>query len=167
MGAESLHESAQLTPALWPQIAALLVPTIWASLLIGVAFIATPAKFQAPSLSLAVAMDVGRVTFALFNPVEWLMLALFVPVIVLAGADRMRALIVGALAIILIVQTGVLMPVLDARLGVIIAGGSPPPSSVHLIYIGLDVLKLLVLGAMVWKECVRILAMARARVPVG
>lgn len=35
---------------------------IWAGLLIGVSFVAKPAKFLAPSLALAQALDVGRWT---------------------------------------------------------------------------------------------------------
>lgn len=44
----------------------------WLGLLIGVAFLATPVKFLAPCLTMAVAFDVGRYTFAAFNKVEWL-----------------------------------------------------------------------------------------------
>ena len=43
---------------------------LWAGLTLGVAFLATPAKFLAPSLSLTVALDVGRQTFHLYNRVE-------------------------------------------------------------------------------------------------
>ena len=43
-------------------ISALIVATLWLGLLLGVAFLATPAKFLAPGL-LPVALDVGR-TFA-------------------------------------------------------------------------------------------------------
>ena len=64
-------------------IAHLLVPVLWLGLLIGVSFIATPAKFVAASLTLPVAVDVGRVTFAFFNEIEWGMFALLVIAIVL------------------------------------------------------------------------------------
>ena len=43
---------------------------LWAGLAIGVAFLATPAKFLALSLSLSVALDVGRHTFRVYNGVE-------------------------------------------------------------------------------------------------
>jgi hypothetical protein len=36
---------------------------LWAGMLLGVSFIATPAKFLAPSLPLAQALDVGRSSF--------------------------------------------------------------------------------------------------------
>lgn len=37
----------------------LLLAVLWAGLLLGVSFLATPVKFLAPSLSLPVALDVG------------------------------------------------------------------------------------------------------------
>jgi len=56
-------------------LAFLLFPTLWIGLLVGVGFIATPTKFQAQSLSLPVTLDVGRSTFAIWNNVEWVVLA--------------------------------------------------------------------------------------------
>ena len=44
---------------------------IWAGLLLGVSFIATPAKFLAPSLPMAQALDVGRWTFHVLGLIEW------------------------------------------------------------------------------------------------
>ena len=43
---------------------------VWFGVLAGVSFLATPIKFMAPSLSLSVALDVGRQTFAALNPLE-------------------------------------------------------------------------------------------------
>lgn len=44
---------------------------IWAGLIVGVSFIATPVKFQAPNLTMPVALEVGKATFHLFNVIEW------------------------------------------------------------------------------------------------
>jgi hypothetical protein len=51
-----------------PVLTALLL--LWAGVVIGVSFLAAPAKFAAPSLSLPVAMDVGRQEFGTLNLVE-------------------------------------------------------------------------------------------------
>src|SRR5690606_35153067 len=65
--------------AVWPDImmkndiaplggaALAFVTLLWLGLLLGVSFLATPVKFAAPTLTLAVALDVGRVTFGLFS----------------------------------------------------------------------------------------------------
>lgn len=137
-------------------LAYLLLPTLWIGLLAGVSFIATPAKFQASSLSLPVALDVGRATFAVWNTVEWVLLALMVPVLVFSRRLN-PALAVGMLGILLLVQSVFLLPALNARIATIIAGGHPGPSPDHLIYIAIDGLKLGLLAAIVWLEGVRIM----------
>lgn len=119
---------------------------LWIGLLIGVSFLATPAKFLAASLTLPVALDVGRHTFAIFNRVEWFLAAAFLVLTLL----RPRDLIVAAggiiSALIVLFETLWLLPLLDQRVGLIIAGEQPPPSSDHIIYIIVEVLKLFVLG---------------------
>ena len=62
-----------------------LVPAIWLGLLVGVSFIATPVKFAAPTLELGPALDVGRVTFALFSKIEWGVAGILALVVIAAG----------------------------------------------------------------------------------
>ncbi len=52
-------------------------------------------------------------------------------------------------ALFVLLETLWLLPLLDQRVGLIIAGEQPPPSSDHVIYITVEVLKLLVLGVVV------------------
>jgi len=150
------------TPLL--EIALFLVPAVWLGLLVGVSFIATPAKFLAASLSLPVALDVGRATFAVWNNLEWLMLVFLVSATLLARADRFGVLAMGVLFVLLLIQTAVLLPVLNERVAMIIAGSAPKPSTDHLSYIAVDVTKLLVLAALLWRQGGRIAALfAQAR----
>jgi hypothetical protein len=123
----------------------LVAAMLWIGLLLGVSFLATPAKFLAPSLSLAVALDVGRQTFGVFNKVEWA-LAILLLALVLAGRGTWLS-IAGAvvLAVMVVVETLWLLPVLDQRVGLIIAGQQPPESSLHVVYIVLQIVKLAVL----------------------
>src|SRR3546814_15867617 len=51
-------------------IGLLSVSFLWAGMILDVSFLATPAKFLAPSIPLPVALDVGRQTFAIFTWVE-------------------------------------------------------------------------------------------------
>jgi len=121
---------------------------LWAGLAIGVAFLATPAKFLAPSLSLSAALDVGRYTFRVYNGAE---LALIVCLLVLgAWAHRRRRWYLGLLgpAAIVIAQAAWLLPALDLRVSAIQAGRAPPPSSLHTVYIAAEGLKVLWLLAM-------------------
>ena len=118
--------------------------TVWFGVLLGVAFLATPVKFQAPSLNLPVALDVGRATFALLSKVEWGLGALLFAGALAAGRRVWIAAAVG-LAALLAVQALWLLPVLDARVSLIIAGRPVAPSNFHLDYIAVDVVKALTL----------------------
>lgn len=134
------------------EIACLLLPTLWFGLIMGVSFLATPAKFEAPTLTFPVALDVGRVTFAIWNNVEWLLLAI-VGLTVLAGkAQIFLAAAIGVLDVLILIQSMILLPVLNNRAASIMAGSRPHPSSDHLFYIAIDILKLLILAAMIWKQ---------------
>src|SRR6187551_3253811 len=86
-------------------VAYLLIPTLWIGMLVGVCFIAAPAKFRAPSLSIKVALDVGRTTFAAWNNKEWLLLALMTPLLFYSQGRLDSVLAFGAVGILLLMQT--------------------------------------------------------------
>lgn len=125
-----------------------LVTALWLGMLIGVSFLATPVKFQAPSLDLPTALEVGRVTFALFNPVEWIAAALLAAAVLLAGERRLVLIAAVVLIAVLALQSFWVLPGLDARVGEVIAGTPPPPSSQHLAYVALEGIKAVVLIAL-------------------
>lgn len=125
---------------------------LWAGLLLGVSFLATPVKFLAPSLSLPVALDVGRHTFMIFNWVEIILTVLLLVLMFSTSQRWVRAAAVG-IAIIVATQTFWLLPALDARVQIILDGNIPPASALHMIYIAADVLKLVLLGVVAWRAC--------------
>ena len=136
---------------------------LWAGIAIGISFIEAPAKFQAPSLTLPVAVDVGRHVFAASHAVQLGLAALAVAAAVWArtggaGEDASpsghrtqraacaaggaaRWILAGAVAIFL-GQHLALLPALDARAAVVIAGGQPEQGAPHLLYIALEVAKI-------------------------
>lgn len=123
---------------------------VWGGLLLGVAFVATPAKYLAPSLPLAQALDVGRWTFHMLSLIEWSLVAVSVAIVVgwrgvIATHWGVLLMCLLALAAMLALQTFVVRPILDVRVLEIMGGGSVPPSAWHNVYIGLEVLKLMLL----------------------
>ena len=117
------------------------IAMFWLGLAVGVSFLATPAKFLAPSLSLPVALDVGRHTFAVFNKVEWLLAAALL--LAAAWSRAWRPAAGGVLAaLILLAETAWLLPQLDQRVSLIIAGQQPPASNLHWFYIVMELVKL-------------------------
>nr|WP_312448225.1 DUF4149 domain-containing protein [Brevundimonas naejangsanensis] len=141
------------------------VATLWLGLLIGVSFLATPVKFQAPSLTLATALEVGQATFALFTRVEWGLIVLLALAVVRVGRTSAQLglwICVGLLALVLAAQSLWLLPILDARVAFIIAGETPPPSEHHWLYVALESSKLLTLAFMSWRSFGRLGRMQRS-----
>lgn len=134
----------------------LVLALFWLGFLAGVSFLATPVKFLAPSLTLPVALDVGRQTFAILNPMELLFVILLSGVAALAwrstGPGRVTLAMTVVLLLLVLAQMLWLLPVLDARVEVILQGGTPPASRLHLLYIVMDVVKLLILGVVAVKQ---------------
>jgi hypothetical protein len=123
---------------------------LWAGVLIGVSFLAAPAKFAAPSLSLPVAMDVGRQEFGTLNLVEIAFAVLTLALAALARPGRTIWLGIVTAALIVAAQALWLLPVLDARAALIIQGGTPPAAPWHSLYVLAEILKLLVLLVTGW-----------------
>src|SRR5690606_27511731 len=92
-----------------------LVALVWAGMVVGVPGLATTVKFSAPSLTLPVALDVGRVTFDLFSRVEWGFAIALALAGLAAGASRALWLAIGLVVALIIAQAVWLLPALDAR----------------------------------------------------
>ncbi len=120
------------------------IAAIWIGLIAGVSFLATPVKFMAPSLSLPVALDVGRHTFGAFNKTEWVvalaLLGWLATTVRIAPLALAAAIVATALVAL---ETAWLLPELDHRVGLIIAGQTPPPSRLHRAYIVVECIKLI------------------------
>lgn len=135
----------------FPDAVVVLLTLIWMGLLIGVSFLATPIKFQAPSLDLPVALEVGRVTFAAFSKAErglslLLSIAVFFP-----RTWRAEILVAAIVIVIVAAQSLWLLPILGSRIDAVIIGRPMPPSMHHLLYAGMEVCKataLAILGLM-------------------
>lgn len=105
--------------------------------LAALSFVATPVKFLAQGVPIADLLAVGRVTFRASLGVEILFLAL----LLITPVARSRWLTCGAAAV-LALQWFALMPGLDERTLARMAGSVLAPSSLHLWWIVLDVVRL-------------------------
>ena len=119
----------------------------WAGFLIGVSFLATPVKFLAPSLTLPVALDVGRQTFHVFNRCEIALAVAMLVLVLWALRSRIPIGLAAILMLVILTQTLWMLPALDARVEAILKGGTPAPSPLHTVYIGVECAKLALLVA--------------------
>lgn len=125
-----------------------LLSAFWGGLVVGVSFIATPAKFSAPSLTLPAALEVGRATFHLTARIEWILATALLLIAVFASRSFWRILAAAVVTGLVLVQSLWLLPALDARIDMVIAGTPTRPSSLHVIYILAECVKLLLLVAL-------------------
>ncbi len=128
-------------------------------MLAGVSFLATPVKFLAPSLDLPTALDVGRHTFGAFIKAEAALAALLALAILLGWRRTIPLVAAGLAAAIVVAEAAWLLPVLDARVQIILDGGTPSPSSLHTLYVVLESVKLAALalvGVLALRESTRI-----------
>ncbi len=135
---------------------------LWAGVGLGVAFVATPAKFLASSLSLPVALDVGRRTFQVYNWLDLVLLGICA-LLAAAGASRRAALALSGPAAVILFQAFWLLPALDVRTLAVISGDAAPGSNLHSIYIVAEGLKLgwLLLAGFAWRSSARTIGTPR------
>ncbi|QPC43110.1 DUF4149 domain-containing protein [Kaustia mangrovi] len=134
-------------PGPWPRLTVIGLVCLWAGLVIGVSFLATPVKFGAEGLDRPVALDIGRITFAALNIAEWGLAALLALVVVLGARTQPRLIAMLAIIVILLLQTSWLLPALDERTAMVIAGKPLEPSIHHMAYGILEIAKVVALIA--------------------
>ncbi len=117
------------------------IAMLWLGILLGVSFLATPVKFQASTLTLPVALEVGRVTFAALTRVEWLLLVLLFLGTCLRPSHQGVRILMAALALLVLLQAAWLLPALDARVDAIMQGADLTPSSHHILYVMAEIAK--------------------------
>lgn len=116
---------------------------LWAGLVLGVSFIATPVKFMAPHLTMPVALEIGKATYHAFNKVEWAICITTVIFLFFRRENLFQWVFAGGLFVLLLVKTFYLLPALDIRADKVIANGIANPGVLHWLYISSDVLQII------------------------
>ena len=122
-------------------------------LVVGLAFIETPLKFQADGISTEEALGIGRLVFMALNVSEIFLSVVLAFLCFLHRDYFYRAWqwipVIGVIAIVS-VQTVYLLPELRERSDLIIAGNKVGPSYLHAAYTTVEVLKLVLLLLCAW-----------------
>ncbi|MCC7102574.1 MAG: hypothetical protein IT206_05785 [Fimbriimonadaceae bacterium] len=125
------------------------IALLWAGIVIGCSFVATPAKFYAPSLTLSTALEVGRVTFRALLAAEIILLVCGV-VLLVHRRQRLPGFWIAGL--VLAVQWLAVMPLLNIRTDAVIQGRPANGPPYHVFYIVLEAIKVVILLATVVRE---------------
>src|SRR5688500_146933 len=105
------------------------VPFIWFGLVLGLAFIEAPLKFQAPGFTLPLRLGIGRLVFFVLNKIEIVLaLVLIFSVIRLRPQGKFAVWSIAVIAALLVLETAWLLPLLDTRAEQVIAGTAGPYS---------------------------------------
>ena len=117
----------------------LIVPALWLGLVLALSFIETPLKFTVEGMQLPVALGLGRLVFTASNIAGFVLLAA-ITALALIPPRRGRGVlaVVGGLWVVLLVQVLAIRPPLNARSDIIVAGGDPGDSPLHVLYAGAD-----------------------------
>jgi hypothetical protein len=121
----------------------------WLGMVLAISFLEAPLKFRAPEVTLRIGLGIGRLVFRALNLVE-LGLLILVVISVVATPRPVAVWSVGALAVLLGVQLGVVRPLLTRRSNRVLAGEDASGSHAHLVYVALEVVKVALLVATGW-----------------
>jgi len=118
---------------------------LWIGFVFAISFMATPLKFQAPSLTLPVALEIGYIVFHTLNALELGLATTIITIVLLTDWPRRIRVLTFLIGALLATQTVLLYTVLDARTIAIIHGLELPERSFHSYYVALEGVKLVLL----------------------
>lgn len=116
---------------------------IWCGLVLGLSFIETPLKFQAPDITRELGLGIGQLVFNTLNRIEWFFSVAMIVLLIRMRPSKLCIALFAVSIVIVLAQTFVLLPKLDVRVELIRGGNEPADSPVHWIYIAVEIVKLL------------------------
>ena len=118
------------------------ITILWVGFILAISFMETPLRFQAESITKVIALQVGRLVFHALNGCEIAFaLAILVCQLLNTPSKNSRRLFFLTV-LVLVVQTVLLFAVLDGRTNAIIENREVQGAPYHMVYIGLEVVKL-------------------------
>lgn len=123
----------------------ILIPGLWLGFVLGISFLEAPLKFRAPGITRELGLGIGKLVFGALNKVELILATLLTLVSWNSTLPMIGWIVLGILLLFLTGQTFILLPNLTKRATLIQSGVTPPPSKQHLVYIIMEVVKVIML----------------------
>ena len=128
------------------------VSFIWIGFILSISFMEAWVKFRAESIDLPTALDVGQHVFGALNLVERLFSVFLLIVVFYRYTDKIVVATCGLIFTFIVAQSGYLLPELNEHAQLIIQGMQPEKSSVHMMYGVMEVLKVLALFVLGFRQ---------------
>lgn len=128
---------------------------LWAGLIAGISFLEAPLKFQAPGITVPLGLGIGQLVFQALNKIEIILLIIILACALPAPLKNLERILLFSVTVLLMVDTFWLLPLLDERAKLILAGNAPVKSYHHILYIIVETVKclsLIVLGCLSLKS---------------
>lgn len=121
---------------------------IWIGFVCAISFMEAWLKFRAPGVTLPLGLGIGRLVFAALNKVEWVLLFISgIGILPFKNTGNIVKAVWAIPAVMVILQTVWMLPVLDARAELHIIGAEVPPSNMHFYYVAAEIIKVISLAA--------------------
>ncbi len=120
---------------------------IWIGFVCSISFMEAWLKFRAPGVTIPIGVGIGRLVFGALNKVEWLFAVLvFVSVFVKSKSFfTISNVPLSVVVLILVLQTVLVLPALDAGAELFILNKPFPGSNLHSWFIGAELIKIIAL----------------------
>ncbi|WP_412467833.1 hypothetical protein [Pedobacter sp. KLB.chiD] len=120
----------------------------WAGLMAGISFLEAPLKFQALGITIPLGLGIGQLVFQALNKIEIVLLVVILACSLPAALKNIRSILLFSVTILVMIDTFWLLPLLDERAKLVLAGHAPAKSYHHILYIIIDTFKFLILIAL-------------------
>ena len=118
---------------------------IWVGMVLGISFLEAPLKFTAPNITLKLGLGIGKVVFGALNKIEIIFSLILITSFFIGNFPLKSNYAYGVVVLILLMQSLWLIPVLNHRADLIIAEEKVSESYHHILFIILELIKLLFL----------------------
>lgn len=120
---------------------------IWIGFVCAISFMEAWLKFQAPGITVPLGLGIGRLVFGALNIMEWVFaLVMLIDFFSSKPYSPLKNQLPLYISIVIVgVQSLWLLPALDHRAGLLIAGEDPGESILHYFYVGFEMIKLVCL----------------------
>lgn len=116
---------------------------LWVGFVGAISFMEAWLKFRAPGINTTLGLGIGKLVFHALNRMEWIFLGAIMLQFLFTYKKQSGCgwYLLVLPAVMLILQTFWLLPVLDHRADMLIRGEIPPESRLHFVYVALEVVK--------------------------